>query len=99
MSKKAQQRPRKHIPMRTCVVCRQQFSKRDITRIVRTADEGVVVDSTGKLNGRGAYLCSKPSCWDKAVAGKILDQALKTMLTEQEKVAIGKQRPAEVVPQ
>jgi predicted RNA-binding protein YlxR (DUF448 family) len=99
VAKKAQQRPRKHVPMRTCIVCRQQFSKRDITRIVRTVDEGVVVDPTGKKNGRGAYLCSSASCWDKAVAGKMLDQALKTTLNEQEKAAIISQRPTEVVPQ
>ena len=51
----------KHIPQRTCVGCREVLSKRQLLRIVRTA-EGVRVDPTGKLAGRGAYLHDKRSC-------------------------------------
>ena len=58
---------RKHIPQRTCVVCRETAAKRTLTRIVRTADDGVQVDLTGKRSGRGAYLCSQVSCWKTAV--------------------------------
>ncbi|HLZ28496.1 MAG TPA: YlxR family protein [Chloroflexota bacterium] len=55
-------RPR-HVPQRTCVVCRQTSAKRQLVRIVRTPDGSVRLDPTGKLSGRGAYLCVSPACW------------------------------------
>ncbi len=65
-----------------CVVCRQKFDKRELTRIVRTPDEGVVVDVTGKRNGRGAYVCDNAACWDKLRTNpQILNQALNTEIT------------------
>ncbi len=78
------QKTRKHIPIRTCVVCRQKDDKRDLMRIVRT-DDGVHVDPSGKIEGRGAYLCSQTSCWERAVMTNILNKALKTMLTEEDR--------------
>ncbi|CUS03976.2 conserved protein of unknown function [Candidatus Promineifilum breve] len=80
---------RKHTPQRTCIVCRGQFDKRRLTRIVRTPDAGVLVDPTGKRNGRGAYLCDQPACWAKVIrhAG-ILNQALNAAVTEAELAAI-----------
>jgi len=71
---------RKHIPQRTCIVCRATGAKRTLTRLVRTA-EGVQVDPSGKLNGRGAYLCSQVACWQKAVGSDVLEKALRTTLT------------------
>lgn len=80
---------RKHAPQRTCIVCRGQFEKRRLTRIVRTPDEGVRVDPTGKRNGRGAYLCDQPACWDKVIRHVgILNQALNAAVTEAELAAI-----------
>jgi len=77
------------------VVCRQKFDKRQLTRIVRTASEGVVVDSTGKRNGRGAYICHQPLCWEQISQKKgLLDQALKTAVTAAELEAIANQNPA-----
>jgi predicted RNA-binding protein YlxR (DUF448 family) len=76
---------RKHIPQRTCVVCRETSAKRTLTRIVRTADAGVQVDPTGKRNGRGAYLCNQVSCWQRAVQSDVLDRALRTTLTAEDK--------------
>lgn len=85
---------RKHIPQRTCVVCRQQFDKRRLTRIVRTAEAGVVIDPTGKRNGRGAYVCDQIACWDKIVRqSAILNAALNTQVTDMELAAIAAQRP------
>ena len=76
-------RPRqKHIPLRTCVGCREILPKRTLTRIVKTT-EGVKIDLTGKLSGRGAYLHDKRSCWDKGLKGA-LAQALKTELNAEE---------------
>jgi predicted RNA-binding protein YlxR (DUF448 family) len=76
---------RKHIPQRTCVVCKVTSAKRTLTRIVRTADAGVQLDPTGKRNGRGAYLCSQVSCWQRAIQSDVLDRALRTTLTAEDK--------------
>lgn len=78
MSKKPVQRV-KHVPQRTCVGCREVMPKRKMIRIVRTAD-GVRVDSTGKLAGRGAYLHDRRECWERGMKGA-LAHALKVTLT------------------
>ena len=78
VSKKPVQRV-KHIPQRTCVGCRTVMAKRQLVRIVRTA-EGVLVDPTGKLAGRGAYLHDRRSCWEIGLEGS-LAHALKIDLT------------------
>jgi|YNPMSStandDraft_1061717.scaffolds.fasta_scaffold56970_2 predicted RNA-binding protein YlxR (DUF448 family) len=57
----------KHIPLRTCVACRAVRAKRELIRIVRTPDGRICVDSTGKMNGRGAYLCRNRRCWQSAI--------------------------------
>lgn len=72
---------RKHVPQRTCIACRTVRGKRELVRIVRTPEGAVVVDQTGKRNGRGAYLCRQRSCWDTALARRQLEQALKVTLT------------------
>ncbi len=87
--KEKQSARRKHVPQRTCVVCRGQFDKRRLTRVVRTADSGVLIDPTGKRSGRGAYLCDQSACWDKAIRHPaILNQALNAQLTGEELAAI-----------
>jgi predicted RNA-binding protein YlxR (DUF448 family) len=78
VSKKPVQRV-KHVPQRTCVGCREVLPKRKMIRLVRTAD-GVQVDPTGKLAGRGAYLHDRRECWERALKGA-LGHALKTDLT------------------
>jgi predicted RNA-binding protein YlxR (DUF448 family) len=79
---------RKHIPQRTCVVCRETAAKRALVRVVRTADQGVQLDLTGKKNGRGAYVCTRPECWQRAFTSTVLDKALRTTLTEDERVRL-----------
>lgn len=81
MSGKQTKRP-KHIPQRTCVGCRTVLPKRSLVRIVRQAD-GVSVDLTGKLAGRGAYLHNRRSCWEKGLKGS-LAHALKITLSERD---------------
>lgn len=81
MVKKPVKRVR-HIPQRTCVGCRETLPKRTLIRIVRTA-EGIEIDPTGKLAGRGAYLHNKRSCWEKGLKGP-LAHALKTVLTAEQ---------------
>ena len=73
---------RKHIPQRTCVGCRSVLEKRALIRIVRTAD-GVFVDPTGRLAGRGAYLHDRRSCWERGLKGS-LAAGLKTTLSEED---------------
>jgi hypothetical protein len=77
----------KHVPIRTCAICRQRAGKRQFTRIVR-AESGVVIDLTGKLNGRGAYLCDQMSCWERAVNTDMLAKALKTHLTDEDRARL-----------
>lgn len=77
--------PRKHVAQRMCVACRQKFDKRRLTRIVRTPDGAIVIDSSGKRNGRGAYLCDDRACWERALARNLLNAALKTALTVDDK--------------
>ncbi|MDW8318099.1 MAG: YlxR family protein [Anaerolineae bacterium] len=72
---------RRHVPQRTCVACRRVDSKRELVRVVRTANEGVQVDPTGKRAGRGAYVCRSKACWDRALRTSALARALKTTLT------------------
>jgi hypothetical protein len=71
----------KHIPQRTCVGCRATTAKREFVRIVRTPDATVQVDETGKLSGRGAYLCANHSCWDEALKKDRLARALRTTIS------------------
>ncbi len=70
----------RHIPQRTCVGCRQVLAKRELVRLVRT-EQGIKVDPTGKMNGRGAYLHLQKECWEAALKGS-LAHALKSELTE-----------------
>lgn len=85
MVKKPVQRV-KHIPQRTCVGCREVLSKRQLLRVVRTAD-GVRIDPTGKLAGRGAYLHDKRSCWARGLKGA-LTHALKTEIGAEDRARL-----------
>lgn len=78
MTGKTAKRP-KHIPQRTCVGCHTVLPKRVLTRLVRQPD-GVQIDLTGKLAGRGAYLHNRRSCWERGLKGP-LSHALKVELT------------------
>src|SRR5688572_24141418 len=89
----------KHVPQRSCAICRQKRDKRQLTRLVRTAEAGVLVDPTGKRNGRGAYLCDQPECWDKATRTQVLDKLFTTVVSEAEKAAIAAHRPAQTTVQ
>lgn len=70
-------------PIRTCVACRTSGDKRGLVRIVRTPSGEVMIDPTGKMPGRGAYLCARPECLRKAVKEKRLSRALRTEIPEE----------------
>ena len=94
MAKKAS-RKQKHVPQRMCIACRERYEKRRLTRIVNSPENGVIVDLSGKKNGRGAYLCDQDICWDKAISEtKLLNQALKCELSPEEREALGEYKPA-----
>ena len=68
----------KKISMRKCVSCNERKEKNQLLRIVNNKDLGIKIDITGKLNGRGAYICKDIECIKKAEKNKALDRALKT---------------------
>ncbi len=70
----------KKTPMRMCVGCRNMFPKRDLVRIVRPIEGSVTIDLTGKVSGRGAYLCKNQLCLERAVKTKALERALERKL-------------------
>ena len=72
----------KKIPMRTCVVTGEKLEKKELTRVVRTPDGNVIVDSTGKANGKGAYLKKDIEVIEKAQKTKILDKKLEVEVPE-----------------
>lgn len=66
----------KNVPLRMCLACRSQKPKKEMIRVVKTAD-GYVLDETGKLNGRGAYVCNNPDCINKCVKSKSFNRSFK----------------------
>ena len=86
MSKKKPAQRVKHVPQRTCVGCREVLPKRTMIRIVRTTD-GVQIDSTGKLAGRGSYLHDKRECWERGLKGA-LAHALKATISLDERAKL-----------
>ncbi len=72
----------KKIPMRMCVGCKQMFAKRELIRIVRKESGEVVVDESGKLNGRGAYICSSVKCFEKCLKSNTLSRHLESKIDE-----------------
>jgi predicted RNA-binding protein YlxR (DUF448 family) len=78
----------KHIPQRTCVGCRTTSAKREFVRIVRTPEATVQVDATGKLSGRGAYVCASRSCWEDALKKDRLAHALRTTISPDDRAEL-----------
>ena len=72
----------KKIPMRMGVACRQMRPKRELIRIVRTPEGTVILDRSGRANGRGAYLCDSQDCFRRAVKTRALERALESRLDE-----------------
>ncbi len=79
---------KKHVPIRTCVVCGTSRPKRELIRIVRTPEGKVELDLTGKKPGRGAYLCPRVECWDLRVAIPRLQRSLRATLDEEARAAL-----------
>lgn len=65
----------KKIPMRMCVGCGEMKEKRDLVRVIKTPDDEILLDPTGKKSGRGAYLCRSMECFENAQKGRKLEKA------------------------
>ena len=72
----------KKIPLRTCVVTKEKLPKKELLRIVRTPSGEVVVDESGKLNGRGAYIKKDVQVLEQAKKKKILERHLECTIEE-----------------
>ena len=73
----------KKIPQRQCMGCRERKAKKELIRVVRGTDGTVSLDFSGKLNGRGAYLCPDPACLKQARRSKALERSLEVPIPEE----------------
>ena len=65
----------KKIPLRQCIGCGEMKSKKEMIRVIKTAEGEILLDATGRKNGRGAYLCPSMECFKKAVKGRGLERS------------------------
>jgi len=82
-----QKRP-KHVPERTCIICRKKRPKWEMVRIVRTPQGTLEIDNRGKKAGRGAYLCRTRDCWESGLTKKRLEHALKTEISSEQRAEL-----------
>lgn len=75
-------------PQRTCVGCRSVKDKRELVRLVRNRQGHIEVDTTGKKEGRGAYICPDRVCWEKVLKGQQLARTLKSTLTPENRAEL-----------
>ncbi len=73
----------KKVPLRQCVGCGEMKDKRQMMRVLRTADGAICLDVTGKKNGRGAYICTQRECLQKARKNKGLERSFKMSISEE----------------
>ena len=73
----------KKIPLRQCIGCGEMKSKKEMIRVLKTEEDEIVLDATGRKNGRGAYLCPSMDCFKKAVKNKGLERSFKTAIPKE----------------
>lgn len=73
----------KKIPLRQCVGCGEMKGKKDMTRVLKSAEGDICLDVTGKKNGRGAYLCKQEECLRKARRNKGLERSFKMSIPDE----------------
>jgi predicted RNA-binding protein YlxR (DUF448 family) len=78
----------KHIPKRTCVACRQRKDKVDLIHLVRNHDGNVMVDTSGRIPGRGAYLCPRRDCWEIGIRQNRLEYSMRTKFSSDNRQAL-----------
>ena len=73
----------KKIPLRQCVGCGEMKPKKEMFRVIKTAENEILLDTTGKKNGRGAYICPDPDCLKLAAKNRGLERSLKTAIPKE----------------
>lgn len=73
----------KKIPLRQCVGCGEMKSKKEMMRVIKTPEDEIVLDDTGKRNGRGAYICKERLCLQKAQKSRGLERSLKHAISDE----------------
>ena len=73
----------KRIPQRTCIGCNITKNKNELIRIVKNKENEINIDKTGKMNGRGAYICDDIKCLEKAIKTKKLERAFETSISDE----------------
>lgn len=81
----------KKIPLRQCIGCGEMKNKKEMIRILKTSEDEIVLDATGRKNGRGAYLCPSMECFRKAVKGKGLERSFKMAIPREVYEALEKE--------
>lgn len=65
------------VPLRQCIGCGEMKTKKEMIRVIKTPEEDVLIDPTGKKNGRGAYICPSSECLKKAIKNKAIERSFK----------------------
>lgn len=73
----------KAIPQRTCTGCREKKDKKDLIRVVKNKEGQISIDKTGKMQGRGAYICDNIECLEKAIKSKGIERALEVKIEDE----------------
>ena len=73
----------KKLPLRQCVGCSERKGKKELTRVIKTPEGEIMIDATGKQNGRGAYICKSTDCLKKAEKNKGLERSLKVQIPKE----------------
>lgn len=81
----------KKIPLRKCTGCQEMKSKKELMRILHTSEGDIILDTTGRKNGRGAYVCCRMECFEKAVKSKGLERSLKVKVPEETYASLKKE--------
>ncbi len=71
---------KKKVPLRKCTGCQQMKEKKELIRVVRTDEDQYYIDLTGKMSGRGAYICKSIECFEKAFKSKGLERSFKATI-------------------
>ena len=81
----------KKIPLRKCVGCGEMKEKKEMIRVLKTPEDTIILDTTGRANGRGAYICNNPDCLKKAIKNKGLERSLKSQIPEEVSIRLQKE--------
>ena len=73
----------KKVPLRQYIGCQEMRSKKEMIRVIKTAEDEIMLDATGRKNGRGAYLCPSMECFKKAVKSKGLERSFKMAIPKE----------------